>query len=68
MKMKRIALLLALVMLVGCFSVVGASAASDNSGPAVRVNGKLVEFPDAQPYIDENSRTLDEIFWEYVCD
>ena len=58
MKMKRIALLLALVMLVGCFSVVGASAASDNSGPAVRVNGKLVEFPDAQPYIDENSRTL----------
>ena len=58
MKMKRIALLLALVMLVGCFGSVSAFAASEPSGPDVRVNGKLVEFPDAKPFIDENSRTL----------
>ncbi len=58
MKMKRIALLLALVMLVGCFGSVSAFAASEPSGPNVRVNGKLVEFPDAKPFIDENSRTL----------
>ena len=25
---------------------------------AIRVNGYLVNFPDAQPYVDENSRTL----------
>ncbi len=54
---KRIALLLALVMALSCFCVVGASAAYE-SGPSVRVNGALVSFPDAAPYIDENSRTM----------
>ena len=58
MKMKRVALLLALVMLVGCFASVSAFAAGEPSGLNVRVNGKLVEFPDAKPFIDENSRTL----------
>ncbi len=58
MKMKRIALLLALVMLVGCFGSVSAFAADEPAGPSVRVNGYLVEFPDAKPFIDENSRTM----------
>ncbi len=54
---KRIAMLLALVMALSCFCVVGASAAYE-AGPSVRVNGTLVSFPDAAPYIDENSRTM----------
>ncbi len=59
MKIKRIALLfLALTMTVACFGAVGASAADEAAVPRVRVNGRLIEFPDAQPFIDENDRTL----------
>ena len=29
-----------------------------NDGPVVRVNGALVDFPDGQPYFDENNRTM----------
>ena len=56
-QMKHIAVVLALVMTVACFSVAGASAMSP-TGPAVRVNGLLVEFPDAGPFIDSNGRTM----------
>ncbi len=58
MKMKRIALILSLVMLVCSFGATGALAADDHASPDVRVNGKLVEFPDASPYIDGNGRTM----------
>ena len=27
--------------------------------PSVRVNDRLVSFPDTQPYIDDNSRTME---------
>lgn len=33
-------------------------AAEIKTGPAVRVNGEIIEFPDQQPYIDENNRTM----------
>ncbi len=56
-QMKHIAVVLALVMTVACFSVAGVSAMSP-TGPAVRVNGILVEFPDAGPFIDSNGRTM----------
>lgn len=54
---KKLALLLSLVLLISCFCAIGAAAA-DTTGPAVRVNGKIVSFPDGQPYYDENGRTM----------
>ncbi len=57
-KMKHIALILALALAVGCFGTASAFAANQTDALSVRVNGKLVEFPDAKPFIDENSRTL----------
>lgn len=54
-KKKVLAMVLAVATMLGLF-VVPASAAGN--GPDVRVNGYLVEFPDAQPYIDGNNRTL----------
>lgn len=55
---KKIALLLSLVLLISCFCAIGASAAEAMNGPTVRVNGKIVTFPDGQPYYDENGRTM----------
>lgn len=55
---KKISLVLALVLIVGALCVSGASAAASASAPTVRVNGYIVEFPDAQPFIDENDRTI----------
>ena len=57
MKMK-IVVLFAIVLMVGLFCMVGTSAVAAEAAPSVRVNGYIVEFPDAQPYIDKNDRTM----------
>ncbi len=54
---KRIIFFLALALIISCFCASGAAAAYED-GPSVRVNGKLVEFPDGQPFIDAHDRTL----------
>lgn len=54
---KILTFILALALLCGCFSV-GALAAGAEDAPKVRVNGYLVDFPDGQPFIDGNDRTL----------
>jgi hypothetical protein len=57
MKKRIIALVLTLVC---AFSLVAqASAASEPaSGPDVRVNGYIVKFTDAEPFINSDSRTM----------
>jgi len=64
---KRISMLLAAAMLVSVFCMTGAAAAdtpdtaSESIGSSVltvKYNGEAVVFPDAQPFVDENSRTL----------
>lgn len=61
--MKRIIRIFALVIALSmvltatCFAKVGTSP-TDRTKLNVRVNGYEVEFPDAQPYIDENGRTM----------
>ncbi|MBQ7241899.1 MAG: copper amine oxidase N-terminal domain-containing protein [Firmicutes bacterium] len=52
--MKASALILAGAMSFGAMS----SMALADSGINVKVNGNSVSFPDAKPFIDENSRTL----------
>lgn len=54
---KTFSRLLAVMLLVSTICVTGASAA-DSSTPSVRVNDLLVNFPDKQPFIDSNNRTL----------
>lgn len=55
--MKRIiTAVLALCMLMSTAAFAAETKAS--TIPAVRVNGAIIEFPDAQPYIDENNRTM----------
>lgn len=64
---KRITMLLTVVMLISVFCLPGAAAAdattktSESIGPGVLIvkyNGEAVKFPDAQPFVDDNSRTL----------
>jgi hypothetical protein len=64
---KRISMLLALAMLVSAFCMTGAAAAGTTDTTSgsigsnvltVKYNGEAVTFPDAQPFVDENSRTL----------
>lgn len=55
---KRLTLLLAVVFVVSALCVTGASAAVAGTAPLARVNGYIVKFPDAQPYVDENNRTM----------
>ena len=64
---KRISLLLAIAMLISVLCMTGAAAAdttdttSESIGSSVltvKYNGEAVVFPDAQPFVDENSRTL----------
>jgi len=70
---KRISILLAAVLVISTVCITGASAtianqaavkaatvstATKTAAPSVRVNDRLVSFPDAQPYIDGNSRTM----------
>jgi hypothetical protein len=67
---KKISLLLAVVIIVSAFCMTGAAAADKNSTTTavtpsigsniltVKYNGEAVTFPDAQPFVDSNSRTL----------
>lgn len=53
---KRIISLFLAIALVTALCV--PAMAAQNTDLKVRVNGYLVEFPDGQPYIDENNRTM----------
>ncbi|SBW01102.1 exported hypothetical protein [uncultured Eubacteriales bacterium] len=64
---KRIFMLLGVAMLASAFCMTGAAAAgttdtvSESIGSSVltvKYNGEAVVFPDAQPFVDENSRKL----------
>ena len=64
---RKISVLLAVVMLVSAFCLTGAIAADTTETPSesigssvltVKYNGEAVEFPDAQPLVDKNDRTL----------
>ncbi|SBW00600.1 Copper amine oxidase-like domain-containing protein (fragment) [uncultured Eubacteriales bacterium] len=64
---KRLALLLAGAIMVSAFCMTGAAAAGTTDTASgsigsnvltVKYNGEAVAFPDAQPFVDENSRTL----------
>jgi len=46
------------IALAMCLVMAGIAMAADAKPIGVRVNGHLVEFPDGQPFADENSRTL----------
>ncbi len=54
-----LAIVLCLSLGVNAFAAEpGAMVTQSTDKLEVRVNGHLTQFPDAQPYIDENSRTL----------
>jgi hypothetical protein len=67
---KKLSLLLAVVMMVSTLCMTGAAAADTtdkttttasvigSSVLTVKYNGEAVTFPDAQPFIDENNRTM----------
>ncbi len=71
---ERISLLLAVVMMVSAFCMTGAAAADTTTATTdtaktdtaaigssvltVKYNGKAIIFPDAQPFVDKNNRTL----------
>jgi len=66
---KKISLLLAVIMMVSAICMTSAAADSRNLDKMtgyeltsnvllVKYNGEAVTFPDAQPFIDSNSRTL----------
>ena len=54
---RKLSTLLVLTLLFSMFCTTFASA-TEVDIPAVRVNGYLVHFTDAQPFIDENNRTM----------
>lgn len=55
---RKLASIIALVLALCTLMATGAMAASADMGVTVRVNGYTVSFPDGQPYIDANSRTM----------
>ena len=55
---KKTTRALCIVMMLGLLLTMGAFAAEVSTAPEVRVNGTLVSFPDAGPFIDENNRTM----------
>ena len=56
---KKLAKVLCVVLAMTTLLATGAMAANiDSTGPAIRVNGEIVDFPDGKPYVDENSRTM----------
>lgn len=56
--MKRtVSLFLSLLLILSCVCITPAMAAND-SDIRVRVNGEIVAFPDQEPVIDANGRTL----------
>ena len=61
MKKNRIAAGVLLAVMVFSLSLPSALADTQKTEPPVpevRVNGHLVEFPDAQPYYNEDDRTM----------
>ena len=54
---KTLSTLCALALLLSCCAFAPSARAADDTF-RVRVNGYLVDFPDAQPFCDENQRTL----------
>lgn len=55
---KIIGTVLAFFVVISLAAPCFAAEATEASGVDVRVNGSIIAFPDAQPYIDENDRTL----------
>lgn len=55
---KRITMILCLALAMCTLLATGAMAAEPEPAVTVRVNGYNVAFPDGQPYVDENSRTM----------
>lgn len=55
---RKFLTMLALVLALTTLLATGAMAANVNAVPTVRVNGEIVEFPDGQPFVDENNRTM----------
>ena len=56
---KKLTSILCVVLALCTLLCTGAMAAElPNSGPTVRVNGQVVSFPDGQPFIDNNGRTM----------
>jgi len=61
---KRISILLAVALILCTACIPSASAAAANAttntapAPLVRVNDLIVSFPDTQPYVDVNNRTM----------
>ncbi|MBR2894664.1 MAG: copper amine oxidase N-terminal domain-containing protein [Oscillospiraceae bacterium] len=58
--MKRLNRTLSLMLAAS--TLMASSALASNTGastsPALRVNGAVVDYPDARPYVDENNRTM----------
>lgn len=54
--MKKLVLAVVIALLVSLMGVTWVTSGA--TGVNVTVNGKLVNFPDAKPFIDENGRTL----------
>ena len=64
---KKLSALLAIALILSALGLTGAAVAEEIEMPsgglgssvlAVKYNGEAVVFPDAQPFIDENDRTL----------
>lgn len=55
---RKIASIFAVVLILSTVLATGAMAASPEPAVSVRVNGMVVAFPDGQPYVDVNSRTM----------
>ena len=56
--MKKISIILCIMILLSSMFTTVAFAAEPAGAPEVRVNGYIVQFPDAGPFIDENNRTM----------
>lgn len=55
---RKIASIIAVVLILSTVLATGAMATSPEPAVTVRVNGLVVAFPDGQPYVDANSRTM----------
>ena len=55
---RKIASILAVVLILSTVLSTSAMAASLEPAVTVRVNGMVIAFPDGQPYVDANSRTM----------
>lgn len=54
---KKCSILLTLALVIG-ITCTTCAIATEPQVPKVRVNGFLVEFPDAKPFVDQNNRTM----------